>query len=606
MRTIPYAPPGLSLGQLGLDVHASVAMDSLAAERHRAFIGSHLQGSVAALAVLLAHLAAGGRFSLATLVVLAWFLSPLSAALYLSRTGRLDGAHALSSASLCGFVALAAWLSGGLEPYMAAWLLVVPVEAALASNRRVIALATGLAVMTASLLFTADSIGLLASHIASPHAPALNVVASLAAIVYAGVSIAAVSANSSRTEHMAELNAARCQLLADNASDLITLHDASRGVLFASPASHDILGSAPELLLGEGLAGCVHPEDREAFHAALDRTAREHEPQAVEFRLRRPGTLDAAPDGLAVWAEMRCREIGGVRPGLAGQLVAVTRDITRRKTEAETLRQARDAADSANHAKSQFLANMSHELRTPLNSIIGFSSLLDSTLKAGPAEARARDYVGIIQQAGGHLLNLVNDLLDITRIEAGRYDLSLEALDVDDVLSVCARTVEPAARAAAVEVRVEPALDLPQLVADERALKQILLNLLSNAIKFSPEGNLVRVCAEAEGPWLAIRVSDSGVGIAPDVIDKLGHPFFQADASYTRKHNGAGLGLSVVKGLIRLHGGTIGFESALGRGTTVTVRLPAADRDAPALQAMTAGTIALPEMKPAAAIVAAG
>jgi two-component system, cell cycle sensor histidine kinase DivJ len=217
---------------------------------------------------------------------------------------------------------------------------------------------------------------------------------------------------------------------------------------------------------------------------------------------------------------------------------------------------------------------MSHELRTPLNAIIGFSEMLmnetDMRLDAG----RRREYATLINESGTHLLGVVNGILDMTKLDAGDFEIRPEPFRLAGVIGSCCDLLALKARESGIDLVVEVAPDLPELVADKRALKQILINLLSNAIKFTNRGGCVTVSAVVEGARIALAVEDNGIGIGEEDLPRIGKPFFQARASYDRRHDGTGLGLSIVKGLVALHGGDIAIRSRLGEGTRITVRIP--------------------------------
>ena len=233
----------------------------------------------------------------------------------------------------------------------------------------------------------------------------------------------------------------------------------------------------------------------------------------------------------------------------------------------------RDAALSETRAKTEFLASLSHEIRTPLNAIIGFSDVMKSRL-FGPMPARYAEYADLIHESGRHLLELIGDVLDISKIEADRYELSREEFDARDVVDICAKLL----RQRAGDGQINLDVDLPDapltVSADRKALRQILLNLLSNAIKFTPAGGAVVAMARREGDALIIAVGDSGVGISQDDIARLGQPYTQGSSAGLSEERGTGLGLSLVRSLSELHGGTMTIESRLGEGTTVTIRLP--------------------------------
>ncbi len=248
---------------------------------------------------------------------------------------------------------------------------------------------------------------------------------------------------------------------------------------------------------------------------------------------------------------------------------------------ADTLRRARDSADEANRAKTRFLANMSHELRTPLNAIIGFSDIMRGELFGPVGAPKYKQYVTDINRSGSHLLQLINDILDVAKIEVGAQALNEAVVDLAGTLKQCGQLVEPQARAAGVSLAVDASGRLPALRADPTRLRQIVLNLLSNAIKFTPSGGKVWLSAAIEsGGRLLLQVRDTGIGMKPEDVPQALQPFVQLESA-PRGDPGTGLGLALVKTLVEAHGGTIGIESEPGKGTTVSVRLPQ-ERLAPA------------------------
>ena len=240
---------------------------------------------------------------------------------------------------------------------------------------------------------------------------------------------------------------------------------------------------------------------------------------------------------------------------------------------AEKYAEEKTRAEEANQAKSKFLANMSHELRTPLNAIIGFSEIMESGMFGPLGADKYHEYCNDIHSSGQYLLDVINDILDMSKIEAGRIRLDFEELDLDTLLADAMRVVTALAqdKRLTVKARIAPAL---RLHADRRALKQIALNLLSNAVKFTPEGGRVLVRGRQAGDCAIISILDTGIGIARDALAKLGRPFEQVESQLTKSHQGSGLGLAIAKSLVELHGGTMRIRSILGRGTMVVVRLP--------------------------------
>ena len=238
---------------------------------------------------------------------------------------------------------------------------------------------------------------------------------------------------------------------------------------------------------------------------------------------------------------------------------------------------ARDAAEGASRAKSMFLANMSHELRTPLNAVIGFSELMHSEIYGPLGNQRYREYAAQIQEAGRHLLDLIGDILDMSKIEAGKYDMAREDVPADALIRDCLEMLREQATQGGVKLSAN--FEGYQTVrADRRALKQILLNLLSNAIKFTPAGGSVLVRSHAAKEKYVLSITDTGMGIPAEELARLGNPFVQLRSTAGISHQGTGLGLALVRGLAEMHDGTMRIESQDGKGTTVTIEIPQEQR----------------------------
>ncbi len=345
-------------------------------------------------------------------------------------------------------------------------------------------------------------------------------------------------------------------------ADLVTLHRRTGETLGVPSTSSSHIALGAETLAGQGLFDRIHVMDRPAFLSALSACANEGREGVVALRLahQRPGAAPAftgfeahvspAPDGC-----IRIRWHDTAQP-------AVDTDDAAARVEAER----------ANDAKTRFLRAMSHELRTPLNSILGFSELL--TEDVGQMDvARRADYARIIHQSGQHLLGLVNGILDLSRVEAGAYDLCCEEIDVPALVSGCVEMMALEAERRGVRLVADLSHHLPPLSADQRAVRQILLNLLSNAVKFTPPGGLVELTAVMQGGALVLKVRDTGVGMSSADAARIGEPFFQA-GDMDQRRAGIGLGVAVVRALVELHRGAFDVASVLGVGTTATVTLP--------------------------------
>ena len=318
-----------------------------------------------------------------------------------------------------------------------------------------------------------------------------------------------------------------------------------------------------------GWEATVLPEDRGAVCAVVD-----------ACRTNREATLEAGFRALTKAGEPRwwlargqvLRHADGRPFRLAGTLS----DVTEARRAEEALLKAKEIAERANDAKSQFLANMSHELRTPLNAIIGFSEILARDGEGTPGRDRTMEYANYILSSGVHLLDLINDLLDMSRLEAGLYQLQEEEIDISQVFDTCLATLDTKAAEGkvALETRLDP--DFAFLLwGDRRALQQVLLNILSNAIKFTPAGGRVILsCERSPEGGTTLAVTDTGIGIEEDALGRVMEPFQQADMTISRKFGGSGLGLAISRNLVLLHGGTLTLTSTPGAGTTVTVSLP--------------------------------
>jgi cell cycle sensor histidine kinase DivJ len=556
-------------------VHSSARQDALAYSRHRAFIAPRLLGSLIALAAFPVYLTLRGAPGVLEVLVFALLVAPILIAYFLSRAGHYESAHMLSSLALTGLVTAVAIGTGGIASFAAIWLVVVPLEAALSASRRVVALASTFALGAAGLLLLVGAFDLPPASEWGRDQSALAALGIVSATLYAtGLALGAEAlVRTSFWLLFAEED--RYRLLARNMTDVITRHGRNGTVLFVSPAAEPLFGAKVKNLLGHGLFDRVHVADRPAYLTALSDAATRGESRSVEFRARRDADdpTVVAP-GQFIWIEMRCRPLDHAAGEGDREVVAVMRDATERKVHLQAVEDAHAEAERASVAKSRFLATMSHELRTPLNAIIGFSEMLtkEGSLMIGPE--RRHEYAHLINESGNHLLAVVNGILDMSKIETGNFEIAPEAFAPEQVIGDACDMLALKAREAGIELVMRIADKLPQMVADKRALSQIMLNLVSNAIKFTKTGGEIVVSAKAQGGCVAVTVEDNGVGIGAEDLPRVGDPFFQARSSYDRRHDGTGLGLSIVKGLLALHGGDIEIMSRLGEGTRVTFHLP--------------------------------
>ena len=507
-----------------------------------------------------------GRPDLPEAVAMAGLLAPAAfAALVFSRLS-LATLETLALANFAALVAYMAALTGGMLSPLVIWFALLPAEAALSGEPAQVwrsTAATGIALLVVAVL---EALHALPPARLVARAWELYAASALAAVLQAAILAVAARDRQRASDRAAAEGAAMYRFLADNAMDLITRHSTDGRIRFASPAALSMLGRTPDSLLGLAPAALVHPEDLKTMQNALVEASYFGRAAAAEVRVKRA-------DGSYLWTEMRCRPASPVN-GAAADIVAVTRDISERKGQERALIDARDQAEEANRAKSRFLANMSHELRTPLNAIIGFSEVMTHEMFGPVGSPRYLEYARVINESGGHLLELINGILDMSKIEAGKFELSEEIFELEEVTAQAVRFVKLQADRKGVALKLRLAPDVKSIFADKRAVKQVLVNLITNGVKFTPRGGEVKVAVERTAAGIEFAVSDTGVGIGPEDLKRLGRPFEQVDGSHVRSQEGTGLGLALVKALAALHGGDVAIDSALGEGTTVTVILP--------------------------------
>jgi PAS domain S-box-containing protein len=355
------------------------------------------------------------------------------------------------------------------------------------------------------------------------------------------------------------------RVMAEEASDIIILHENNR-IAFASNALHRILKRKPEELEDGHYLQLVHPDDYEEAQKVRGR------PLPGETRTAAYRTRHA--DGHYVWIETTTRGVYDETTGAFHREISVGRDVTERKEQELRMKAAQERAETANRAKSLFLANMSHELRTPLNAVIGFSDLMRDRVFGPLGHERYDEYATLIYDSGQLLLDLITDILDMAKIEAGKMELNFERVDLAETVDDCLRMLGERAQKGGVMLRADAMPAKLSVIADRRAAKQILLNLMSNAVKFTPPGGRVDVEARLAGDHISVVVRDDGIGIPADHIPRLGRPFEQVCVDPMLAKGGTGLGLALVHALAAKHGGAVRIESTEGAGTTVTVDFP--------------------------------
>ena len=332
--------------------------------------------------------------------------------------------------------------------------------------------------------------------------------------------------------------------------------------------------------IGKGFVDQIHVSDRILFLQALDQLRQGEATAAVDLRLERPSVSRDNRQFAYLRMDMTARQDGD---GTLLSVIAQLRDVSvEQQLRQEAQNRAADAR-SANDAKSRFLAAVSHELRTPLNAILGFSDILLGEYFGKLENDRQREYVGLVRESGAHLLSVVNTMLDMSKIEAGRYELCLEPFDIASVVRSCEAMLALQAKSKGVSLTSRVQRGLDEVVADQRAIQQILINLVGNAVKFTDAGGAISIDASMRDGVLNLCVSDTGIGIPGDKLETLGQPFVQIQNDYSRRFEGTGLGLSLVKGLVALHGGDFAIASTPGAGTIITMSIAADGSGIPAV-----------------------
>ena len=543
------------------------ASNPLDRERHALFIASKLALAVAALTCAPLYLALVGAPSGVDSIALVFALVPLACVFAASRTGDLVGSAGLGVAGLIGFVLSVSWSAPGAAGVAGALLVAAPLEAMIAGS---IPLVGAAAVAALAAAFVCAFLGAGHTFVVAPSVLFLSLGVVYSAIVCAGlVRLQRLRRNSGDTTR------ADFEGLSAVVPDLVLHLDRTGAVLGGAQQSASLFGLSARDLSGRGLFERVHVGDRPLFLKTVSDAALANGAAEADLRVR-----GGASEDDAVWfGDVRLR-VGRIDTKGEPRLFAILRDVREEKAHADELAQARAQAEQSGASKDRFLANISHELRTPLNAILGFSEILSSNVM--PLDvARRCEYASIINSSGQHLLSVVNSILDISKIEAGSFEITPDHFELNPLIEQCFDMVRLKAEETGVGLRHEALANIPEIVADKRAVKQILINLVSNAVKFSGNGGRVTLRSRLSGTGVALEIEDSGIGVLARDLARLGDPFFQAKDTYDRPYEGTGLGLSVVRGLVGLHGGAMKIESAPGEGTRVTITLPLDCRSVP-------------------------
>lgn len=537
-------------------------------ERQRRFIGVMLAAPffAAGAAVTLVTSGMGAAVTMAAIFAafgLCWFVALLVAA-----TGKMAAAGPIALAMAAIALGGLTGAAGGLSSPVAMLALALPFEAWwIGASRRAVlwggasaAIAIAFQSLSAAFLPFADA-HIAAWHWLVPLAWALTLIPRISA--FRGTAGAADTVDAGdRLEDII---------------DAVVLRIARHGeVVDASAKARTLLKLPPELLSGTGLFDRVHLSDRVAYLSALADMRDGALSRRLELRIRLPQSGNGTQNGNGFVADnyqpFALELVRGEEQSDVFTLVLRENDETARLRE--ELAQANETAAAAEVAKGRFLAVVSHELRTPLNAIIGFSDMLLHEMFGAFKDPRQKEYVGLVRDSGQHLLAVVTSILDVSRIESGVYATEPEPFRFVEAVDMCQSMMRLQAQAKNIDLRTQIAPDAGDINADRRAVQQMLINLVSNAIKFTPDGGDVVVGAKRIGSRLHFWVRDTGIGIAEEDFANLGKPFMQIQNDYTRRFEGTGLGLSLVKGLVALHEGTMSIESMPGEGTTVTISLP--------------------------------
>jgi len=557
-------------------LHGRIAGRPVEEMRHRAFVIARLALSACILLSAPLLLYFHGAPTNAACVIFLLAQTPLVAVVVLSRTGDLRIARSLSIGGWLAMATAIHALAPGYDAFSVMLLLVALVEAALSPE---VGAAIVIEVVAVAALALIAGLNLPAPHdlLREHSATALLLAAPLllyiAALVFGAVRVEKIRARSEAR------NDNDLALLTGAVGDILLRLDRAGVVTAVVGDSHRMFDLSRRDLIGREFFQRIHVADRPAFLKGVADAFDGAAPTTTVIRvqvgvIQDPAKRFAEPAFSHFEARMR-RAQWRLEHGAPDALVlCVLRDANGAIETDIAVAAAQAAAERANKRNVRVLANVSHELRTPLNAIIGFSEIL-ATHETAPSEpAKQREYASIISDSGHHLLQIVNSIMDMSKIESGAMQITPEPLLLQALADQCCDMMKVTADRSGVALARDYADSLREIVADKRACRQVLINLLSNAVKFTPRGGAVKLLLQTDEHQALIVVSDNGVGIPADDLARLGDPFFQARGAHDSRREGTGLGLSVVRGLVGLHGGSIAIESGPRAGTAVSVRLP--------------------------------
>ena len=547
-------------GSLDLDVR----------RRERMFVIAHLISPICVVIMAAMMYGLAGIQSSQFFALVAGFASFYAYPFLLNRVLSFRTASYLSTTQLSVLVFLTVYYFGGWSSFALPWIMALPMVGMLYLGFRGAYSTSALALAGILILFALDMSGhVFANPISQPWQTAMLITSIGLCIAFnTGIAFFHVRLNTLSKTMLQERD--RLSVHVQKLAHLgVWEIDYASGKMALSEEAFQIVGITRAAFNGTegGFLDCIHLDDRALAKLNGERLAGR---KKIDFvcRIVRPDTTERIVN---IQGEATLVENGHVL-----QARGFIHDISESAEAEAALRAAKRESDLANQAKSEFLAGMSHELRTPLNAIMGFSEIISLETFGSVGSPRYKEYADDIHESGAYLLNLIGDILDLSKIEAGRYVLDKTEIKLADVAASCVRMVDEQAEAAQCAIETDIPDFLPLLRADERACHQIILNLLSNSIKFTPPGGRISLksgVVSEGGLWLS--VADNGIGIPAHEIPRVTEPFTQIDGSLTRTQKGTGLGLSLVHSLCTLHGAALNIESELGKGTEVMVRFPA-------------------------------